>query len=84
MWYAFQTLNHFCPAADDGQPFLQGGILMAKRSISITLEEELLEQLRIIAHKEVRSVSGQVRIILRQWLEGHSNTPDSRASVQKA
>lgn len=57
---------------------------MAKRSISITLEEELLEQLRAIAQKEVRSVSGQVRIILRQWLERQTDAPESQPSVQKA
>ena len=42
---------------------------MAKRSITITLEEELLEQLRQVAQEEVRSVSGQIRVILRQWLD---------------
>lgn len=57
---------------------------MAKRSISITLEEELLEQLRAIAQKEVRSVSGQVRIILRQWLGRQTDAPESQPSVQKA
>lgn len=57
---------------------------MAKHSISITLEEELLEQLRVIAQKEVRSVSGQVRIILRQWLETQADAPESQPSVQKA
>ena len=57
---------------------------MAKRSISITWEEELLEQLRAIAQKEVRSVSGQVRIILRQWLGRQTDAPESQPSVQKA
>ena len=57
---------------------------MAKHSISITLEEELLEQLRVIAQKEVRSVSGQVRIILRQWLEMQADAPESPSSVRNA
>ena len=42
---------------------------MAKKAISIRLDEELLRKLRVIAASEARSINGQVLVIMKQKVE---------------
>ena len=43
-----------------------------KQTISLSLDPDVIEKLKVLAEEEDRSLSQYINIILRQWLrEGH-------------
>ena len=44
---------------------------MAYKNFSIRIEEEMLNKLRNIAHREVRSVNRQIMIMIREGIRSY-------------
>ena len=44
-----------------------------KQKLAITIDEEILEELRLLADKEDRSLSGQINKILKDFFERKEN-----------
>lgn len=44
-----------------------------KQKLAITIDEEILEELRLLADKEDRSLSGQINKILKDFFEKKEN-----------
>lgn len=53
---------------------------MAKKSISVTLEESTIESLRKIADEEMRSVSNLIDYIVFQYSKKMSSSPAAKIS----
>lgn len=44
-----------------------------KTSISITLDDPIIEEIKVLAEREDRSVSSYINLILRDYLEKRNN-----------
>ena len=57
---------------------MKGDMIMAKKSISVTLEESTIESLKHIAENEMRSVSNLIDYIVFQYSKSLKNSPTSK------
>ena len=53
-----------------------------KKNISLSLDPDVIERIRVLADNEDRSLSQCINIILRQWLQCHKTDALKQAEEQ--
>jgi len=56
----------------------------ANQTLAAKVERPVLDRLREVAQQNDRTLSGQIRRVLRAWAEGQQPRPPERADVQIA